>query len=59
MDFAVPADYRVKADECKTMGYARELKNWQNMKVMVILMIDDVFGTVLKNMDKKLDELEI
>ena len=63
IDFAVSADYRVKVKEGekldKYLELARELKRPWNMKVNVILVVVGTFGTVLKNLKKRLDELEI
>ena len=56
------ADHRVKVKDEKLDRYldlARELKKLWNIKVMVIPIIVGVLETVLKNMEKKLDELEI
>ena len=50
MDFAVPADHRVKMKENEIMDkyldLARELKKLWNMKVKVIPIVDGALGTV-------------
>ena len=52
MDFAVPADHRVKLKESekkdKYLDLTRELKELWNMKVMVIPIVIGVLGTVTK-----------
>ena len=64
VDFAVPADHRIKLKECekkdKYLDLARELKKklW-NMKVTIILIMIGVFGTVTKGLLKGLEDLEI
>ena len=50
MDFAVPADHRVKLKESekrnKYLDLARELKKLRNMKVTLIPIVTDALGTV-------------
>ena len=50
VDFAVPADHRIKLKECekrdKYLDLARELKKLWNMKVTIIPIVIGVFGTV-------------
>ncbi len=64
MDFAVPADHRVKLKESekkdKDLDLARELKKklW-NMKVTIIPIIICALGTVTKGLIKGLEDLEI
>ena len=52
MNFAVPADYRVKLkeseDKNKYLDLARELKKLWNMKVTVIPILIGALGTVTK-----------
>ena len=52
MDFAVPADHRVKLNGRKKkdtyLDLARELKNLWNMKVTFIPIVIGVLGTVAK-----------
>ena len=63
MDFAVPADCRVKVKEGekrdKYLYLVREQKKLWNMKVTVMPMVVGVHGTVPKNREKILDKLEI
>ena len=63
VDFTVPIDYRVKLKESekkdKYLDLARELKNSCNMKVMVILIVNGVLGTVTKGLVQGLEDLEI
>ena len=54
MDFAVPADHRVKLKESKKkdkyLDLARELKKLWNMKVTIILIVISALGTVMKRL---------
>ena len=54
MDFAVPADHRVKLNESekryKYLDFARELKKLWNMKVIVIPIVIGALDTVTKGM---------
>ena len=64
VDFAVPADHRIKLKECenrdKYIDLARELKKklW-NMKVTIILIVIGTFGPVTKGLLKGLEDLEV
>ena len=59
MEFAVPADHRVKLKEKekndKYLDLTRELKKLLNMKVTVIPIVIGALGTVTK----RLEDLEI
>ena len=50
MDFAVPADHRIKLKEWekkdKYLNLARDLKKLWNMKVTIIPIVIRAFGTV-------------
>ena len=50
VEFAVPANHRVKLIECekkdKYLDLARELNKLWNMKVTIILIVSGAFGTV-------------
>ena len=63
MDFAVPADHRVKLKENEKMDkyqdLARELKKLWNIRVKVIPIVDGALGTVPINLEKEMEELEI
>ena len=63
VDFAVPADHRIKLKECekkdKYPDLARELKKLWNMKVIIIPIVIDAFGTVTKGILKGLEDLEV
>ena len=63
MDFAVPADHRIKLTECekknKYLDFARELKKIWNMKVTIVLIVIGAFGTVTKGLLKGLEDLEV
>ena len=63
MDFAVPADRRVKLKESKKkdnyQDLAWELKNLWNMKVTVIPIVIGALGAVTKWLIKELEDLEI
>ena len=56
VDFAVPADHRVKLKENEKMNkyldLARELKRLWNMRVKVILIVVGALGTVPINLEK-------
>ena len=63
MDFAIPADHRVKLKESekkdKYIDPARELKKLWNMKVTVILIVTGALGTVAKELVLGLEEMQI
>ena len=63
VDFAVPADHKIKLKECekrdKYLDLARELKNLRNMKVIIIPIVIGAFGTVTKRLLKGLEDLEV
>ena len=54
VDFAAPADHRIKLKECekkdKYLDLARELKKLWNMKVTIIPIVIGAFGTVTKGL---------
>ena len=57
VDFAVPADHRVKLKENEKMNKYLE-KLW-NMKVKVIPIVVGALGTVPKGLERGLESLEI
>ena len=63
VDFAVPADHRIKLKKCekkdKYLDLARELKKLWNMQVTIIPIVIGAFGTVTKGLLKGLDDLEV
>ena len=63
VDFAVPADHRIRLKECeKKDKYAdllRELKKMWNMQVTIISIVIGAFGTVTKGLLKGLEDLEV
>ena len=63
VDFAVPADHRIKQKECekkdKYLDLARELKKLRNMQVTIIPIVIGAFGTVTKGLLKGLEDLEV
>ena len=63
MDFAVPADHRVKLKEnekmYKYLDLAGELKKLWNMRVKVIPIVVGALGTVPIKLEKRLENLEI
>ena len=63
VDFAVPADYRIKQKECEKkdnyLDFARELKKLWNMQVTIIPIVIGAFGTVTKGLLKGLEDLEV
>ena len=50
VDFAVPADHRIKLKECekkdKFIDLAREFKKLWNMKMTIVPIVIGAFGTV-------------
>ena len=63
VDFAVPADHRIKLKECekrdKYLDLARELKKLWNMKVTIVSIVIGAFGTITKGLLKGLEDLEV
>ena len=63
VDFAVPADHRIKLKECekrdKYLDLSIELKKLWNMKVTIIPIVIGAFGTVTKGLLKGLEDLEV
>ena len=63
VEFAVPADYRIKLKECekrdKNLDLARELKKLWNMKVTIIPIVIGAFGTVTKGLLKGQEDSEV
>ena len=63
VDFAVPADHRIKLKECekkdKYLDLARELKKLWNMQVTIIPIVIGAFGKVSKGLLKGLEDLEV
>ena len=63
VDFAVPADHRIKLKECekrdKYIDLAGELKKIWNKKVTIIPIVIGAFGTVTKGLLKGLEDLEV
>ena len=63
VDFAVPADHRIKLKECerkdKYLDLARDLKKLWNIQVTIIPIVIGAFGTVTKGLLKGLEDLEV
>ena len=63
VNFAVPADHRIKLKECekkdKYLDLARELKKLWNMQVTIISIVIGAFETVTKGLLKRLEDLEV
>ena len=63
MNFAVPADHRIKLKECekkdKYLDLARELKKLWIMNVTIIPIVIGALGTVTKGLLKGLEDLEV
>ena len=63
VDFAVPADHRIKLKECekkdKYLNLARELKKVWNMKVTIAQIVIGAFDTITKGLLKGLEDLEV
>ena len=62
MDFAVPADHRIKLKESekkdKYLDLARELKKLWNIKVTIIPIVSGTFGTVTEGLLNELEDTE-
>ena len=62
VDFAVPADHKVKLKEIKKkdkyLNFAWELKKLWNMKVTLIPIVIGVLGTVTKGWIKGIEDME-
>ena len=56
VDFAVPADHKIKLKECEKKDLARELKKLWNIPVTIIPIVIGVFGTVTKGFLKGLED---
>ena len=63
VDFAVPADQRVKLKEGEKrdeyLDLARELKQLRHIKVTVIPIVNCLLSTVIERLIQKLEDLEI
>ena len=63
VDFAVPADHRIKLKEYEKkdeyLDFAGELKKMYNMKVTIIPIVIGAFGTVTKRLLKGLENMEV
>ena len=63
VDFAVPADHRIKLKECEKkdeyLNLARVLEKLWNVKVTIIPVGIGAFGTVTKGLLKGLEDLEV
>ena len=63
VDFAVPADHRIKLKECekrdKYLDLARELKKTMEHEGTIIPHVICTFGTVTKGLLKGLEDLEV
>ena len=63
MEFDIPVDQRVRIREGekikKYLDLARELKQLWKRKVTMILIIAGALGTVLKALEREMEQLEI
>ena len=63
MDITIPAHHRIKPKECekknKYIDLARDLKKLWNMKMTIIPIGIEAFGTVIKGLLKGLEDLEV
>ena len=63
VDFAVPADHRIKLKECekkdKYHDLAWELKKLWNRQVTIMPIVIVAFGTVTKGLQKGMEDLEV
>ena len=61
MDFAVPANHRLKLKESekkdKCLELAKKLKKLWKMKMTLILIVNGAFGTVTKGLIQGLEEI--
>ena len=61
--FAVPADHRINLKESerkdKYLDLARELKTLWNMKVTIVPIVIGALGTIIKELLKGLEDLEV
>ena len=63
VDFAVPADHRIKLKECekkdKYLDLAKELKKLWNMKATIVPIVIGAFGSITKGFLKGLKDSEV
>ena len=63
VDFAVFAEHRIKLKECekkdKYLDIAWELEKLWNMNVTIIPIVFGAFGTVIKGLFKRLEDLKV
>ena len=63
VDFALPADHRIKLKECekkdKYLNLVRELKKLWNMKVTIVPIVIGAFSRITKGLLKGLGDLEV
>ena len=63
VDYAVPADHRIKLKECekknKYLDFPGELKKLWNMNVLMVPIVIGAFGTVTEGLLKGLEELNV
>ena len=63
VDFAVPADHRIKLKECekkdKYLDLARDSKRLRNMKVTIVPIVFGTFGTITKGLLRGVEDLEV
>ena len=63
VDFAVPADRRIKLKECekkdKYLDLAREWKRLWNIEVTIVPILIVAFGSVIKGLLKGLEDFEV
>ena len=63
VDFAVPADSRIKLKECEKkdryLDLARELKKLWNMQMTILPFVIGAFGTITIGLRKGLEELAV
>ena len=59
MDFAIPADVRVKKKESEKRDKCQRTKKMWNMKAMVIPIVIGTLGKIPKGLVKRLEDLEI
>ena len=63
VDFAVPADPRIKLKECEKkdryLDFVRELKKLWNMKLTITPILIGAFGIITKGLLIGLEDLEV
>ena len=59
MDFAIPADHRMKIKERENIGLRLGAKKTEENRETVIPIVTGTLGTVFKGLERGLEELKI